>query len=487
MTYKTLQGQTYSVTSAVGTVITATVDEQTFTLLTLAANKQGAFTAISDEVTSTDENAVIFPFVEGTSSAGVASAISQSGTGGGGGGEPGPQGPAGPSGRDGGYYEPQVSEEGELSWRKSDATMPDPPAPINIKGESGLTEEQLELLLTFASSEGKNVPIVSTGQGDGFRVLTGHTYVVINTQTDMAILIPQPTGDPVQVDLIAGRQTAVVAMTGTEEVPSYILVEYANGTTVTEVFKAAAPLVLGGGGEGGYDHYTGGFDVDDNGIIKPESLVIPAYTFKGLSFQAFEFPENYQFSATLPFLYDATRMFKHSINLKSYTNASSSSRFNHLEYCDNMFLGCLRLESVNEDFSYVKSAEGCFSLCLALTSWDKSLRSLKNGKDMFSGSGLTSFSLPEGENFASLENAENMFYGTDLPIAEVIKILDYLPDKSPETIDCYHGPYPFGISIPHTEEAVLAFGNKTGIWPVEGQHQEGVWKGWSISVWIRET
>ena len=59
-------------------------------------------------------------------------------------GAPGPAGPTGatgPSGEDGGYYQPSVSADGELSFQASKAGMPAVP-PVNIRGPQGLPGEK---------------------------------------------------------------------------------------------------------------------------------------------------------------------------------------------------------------------------------------------------------------------------------------------------------------------------------------------------------
>lgn len=63
MTENTIVKEKYVVTAMNDCVVTAQKNGKSYTLLTLKAGEQGVFIAISDSVTCTDEEAVIFPFV----------------------------------------------------------------------------------------------------------------------------------------------------------------------------------------------------------------------------------------------------------------------------------------------------------------------------------------------------------------------------------------------------------------------------------------
>lgn len=64
MTEATIIKEKYVVTATKDCTVTATRNGKTYTLLTLKAGQQGAFQAISDSVTISDNNAVMFPFSE---------------------------------------------------------------------------------------------------------------------------------------------------------------------------------------------------------------------------------------------------------------------------------------------------------------------------------------------------------------------------------------------------------------------------------------
>ena len=64
MTEATIVKEKYVVTATKDCTVTATRNGKTYTLLTLKAGQQGTFQAISDSVTISDNNAVMFPFAD---------------------------------------------------------------------------------------------------------------------------------------------------------------------------------------------------------------------------------------------------------------------------------------------------------------------------------------------------------------------------------------------------------------------------------------
>lgn len=121
-------------------------------------------------------------------------------------------------------------------------------------GESntGLTAEQIELLTTYASAEGRNIPISEDGE-----IITqvGHTYTI--TAKELPVKCTDADFNPL-CEVAAHKQIAFVA-TGTAAYVDNVT------CTVTEVFKPAAPVKLSGngGGEPEGDYVT----LDANGCI----------------------------------------------------------------------------------------------------------------------------------------------------------------------------------------------------------------------------
>jgi hypothetical protein len=104
-----------------------------------------------------------------------------------------------------------------------------------VKKDIGLTQEQIDLLSIFASAEGRNVPINADGT---FSTTIGHTYAV-ESDTD-EVLITNANNKPL-CKLTPAGQVGFVANTTTCKSST-------TNCTITEVFKAAAPITLGGGG-----------------------------------------------------------------------------------------------------------------------------------------------------------------------------------------------------------------------------------------------
>lgn len=99
----------------------------------------------------------------------------------------------------------------------------------------GISQDQLNLLLTYASSEGRNVPLNEDGT---FVTTVGHTYVV--STTDVTVAVTNADGDPLCLVIPAGQQ-GFVANTSICQVSDV-------HCTVTEVFRPAAAVQLSGGG-----------------------------------------------------------------------------------------------------------------------------------------------------------------------------------------------------------------------------------------------
>lgn len=100
---------------------------------------------------------------------------------------------------------------------------------VGGEGGSGLTASQIELLTTYASAEGRNISINEDG-----KIITqvGHTYTI--TAKELPVKCTDADSNPL-CEVAAHKQIAFVA-TGTA-------VYVDNVTcTVTEVFKAAAPV-----------------------------------------------------------------------------------------------------------------------------------------------------------------------------------------------------------------------------------------------------
>jgi hypothetical protein len=120
------------------------------------------------------------------------------------------------------------------------------------KGDPGLTAEQLELLTLFASAEGRNIPISEDGE-----IVTeiGHTYTI--TAGEQAVKCTDADFNPL-CEVAAHKQTGFVAPSTAAYVDNVTC-------TVTEVFRAAAPVELSGngGGEPEGDYVT----LDANGCI----------------------------------------------------------------------------------------------------------------------------------------------------------------------------------------------------------------------------
>jgi hypothetical protein len=120
------------------------------------------------------------------------------------------------------------------------------------KGDTGLTAEQLELLTLYASSEGRNIPISEDGE-----IITqvGHTYTI--TAGEQAVKCTDADFNPL-CEVAAHKQVGFVA-------PATAAYVDPVTCTVTEVFRAAAPVELSGngGGEPEGDYVT----LDANGVI----------------------------------------------------------------------------------------------------------------------------------------------------------------------------------------------------------------------------
>ena len=98
-----------------------------------------------------------------------------------------------------------------------------------------LTDEQVNSLLDILNSEGKNVEINSDGT---FETKIGHTYVV-ESSTD-EVLITNANDEPL-CELIPAGQVGFVANTTISKTSSL-------NCTITEVFKYASLIQMGGGG-----------------------------------------------------------------------------------------------------------------------------------------------------------------------------------------------------------------------------------------------
>ena len=98
-----------------------------------------------------------------------------------------------------------------------------------------LTDEQVNSLLDILNSEGKNVEINSDGT---FETKIGHTYVV-ESSTD-EVLITNENDSPL-CELIPAGQVGFVANTTISKTSSL-------NCTITEVFKFASLIQMGGGG-----------------------------------------------------------------------------------------------------------------------------------------------------------------------------------------------------------------------------------------------
>lgn len=102
-------------------------------------------------------------------------------------------------------------------------------------GDPGLTQQQIDLLTLYASAEGRNVTINADGTfattiGRTYTVSTENEYILITNANDAPLAEIEPAG---QIGFVANTTTSKVSSTD---------------CTVTEVFRAAAPLTLSAGG-----------------------------------------------------------------------------------------------------------------------------------------------------------------------------------------------------------------------------------------------
>lgn len=161
------------------------------------------------------------------------------------------------------------------------------------EGNTGLTAEQIELLTTYASAEGRNIPISEDGE-----IITqvGHTYTI--TAKELPVKCTDADFNPL-CEVAAHKQIAFVA-TGTAAYVDNVT------CTVTEVFKPAAPVKLSGNGGGvpDGDYVT----LDANGCItsgRLDTLVDGSY----LQFRK----ELTTWNIALPNLSNGTKMFESSV------------------------------------------------------------------------------------------------------------------------------------------------------------------------------
>lgn len=163
---------------------------------------------------------------------------------------------------------------------------------VGGEGNTGLTAAQIELLTTYASAEGRNIPISEDG-----KIITqvGHTYTI--TAKELPVKCTDGDFNPL-CEVAAHKQIAFVA-TGT--------VAYVDSVTctVTEVFKAAASVELSGngGGEPKGDYVT----LDANGCItsgRLDTLVDGSYLQFGKALTTW--------NIALPSLSNGTNMFESS-------------------------------------------------------------------------------------------------------------------------------------------------------------------------------
>lgn len=228
-------GKTYTVTTASECSVT---DSNGLVLCTASAGEQKAFVATTTTITFSDDSATVTAVFKG------APALGGSGGSGGGSGTPGT--PAGfgavtatATSLAAGSTPTAAVETSGFNTAKNFAFSFGIPqgekGEKGDKGDSGLTSEQIELLTTYAASEGQNVSIGTDGT---FSTLVGHTYVVT---AESAVTVTQ--GD-VTLNISAGSQQGFVATGSTATVSP-------TTCTVTEVFRAAATVALGGtsGGE----------------------------------------------------------------------------------------------------------------------------------------------------------------------------------------------------------------------------------------------
>lgn len=328
-------------------------------------------------------------------------------------------------------------------------------------GDSGLTPEQVEKLTLYASAEGCDIPAAP-------QIVTeiGHTYTV--SATASPVVVTDANGEP-RCTVPAGKQLSFVATTTTTNLS-------ATDCTITENFRAAAPVILSGGGsseEGGssaYPWWVGfvEYDEETNEAIAADysGLELTGDVPKCLKFDNIGFRGDWvgslgkftrcnsmfmsnknltSFSGDLPLLEVGTSMFNGCSNLVSFRgDLSSLTTGNSMFYqCPNLvtfdselpslvdgqgaFNGCNNLASFRGDLSSLTLGHSMFRDCRQITAFNSDLSSLINGDSMFYGcNNLASFS----GDLSSLTNGNNMFASCKLDKQSVIYIITCIKERN---------------------------------------------------------
>lgn len=344
MIFLTSPGKTYSVNSVGGCTISAGGT----TLATIPANIQTTFIAPDEEVIVSDDNAIIVEV-----------------TGVGAGGSGGSSEPVDLTGvallGEANTFTAANTFTGTVDMSAAQVT---PPNGWDVDGP-GLTSEQVELLTTYASSEGRNISISDTGE---IVTQVGHTYVITAkelpvkcTDADLNLLCEVDAHN--QIGFVAPGTTAYVDDTT---------------CTITEVFRVAAPVMLsgnGGGGEPEGDYVT----MDAGGAITGGRLDTLT---NGTSLQ-----------------YERTTLTSWDIDLPLLTHGIS------------MFRNCRSLTNWDIDLPALTHGQYMF-YNTGLTEWTSALPLLKYGERMFPWAKFTEWTV----KLPNLEDGSVMFAAVPLAV-----------------------------------------------------------------------
>lgn len=326
---------------------------------------------------------------------------------------------------------------GPVDLSAADLTLPADAIP-----GAALTQEQVDLLATYASSEGRNITPASDGL---FATQIGHTYVITAGDTEVTVT----SGADLSFVVPKNAQRGFVASTATATVST-------TDCIITEVFKPAAPIDLNGSG----DYLT--FDANGAAVggklenvanidylqynrktLTKWDIPLPCVTTAQYAFQGCTSLTS--FSTDLPALTNGNRMFSScpftswTVDLPALTTAQGA-------FSSNKFT------SFSTDLSALTDGTGMFGFVHGLKSFSSKLPSLTIGHDMFAYCGLTSWAV----DLPALTNGSGMFFAN--PLTSFSSNLQSLTDGS-RMFWSSVGLTSFSSNLPSLTNGTNMFGN----------------------------
>lgn len=285
---------------------------------------------------------------------------------------------------------------GPVDLSAADLTLPADAIP-----GAALTQEQVDLLATYASSEGRNITPASDGL---FATQIGHTYVITAGDTEVTVT----SGADLSFVVPKNAQRGFVASTATATVST-------TDCIITEVFKPAAPIDLNGSGDyltfdangaatgGRLENVTNiNYLQHNRTTLTKWDIPLPCVT---RAYSAFASTSLTEWQIALPALTNGSYMFqsakftKWNVDLPSLTNGSY------------MFASS-KITEWNGDLSSLINGNRMFNYAHSLKTFKTELPMLNDGSMMFTGGSLTEWTI----DMPKLTTGYDMFKDNDFEI-----------------------------------------------------------------------